>query len=110
VLDLCDPAALELLHVSILRESYGIPEPGRGLHTELVLEGSQGRVRVETPVAPCGPRKSILVEHADDGHHGQAAICQLSVQLPGLGRRVLRRERLEAEVALRTRSAGGLVR
>merc|ERR1719499_1881010 len=46
---------------------------------------AQRRVSVERPVAPCGAREPILVEHADDGHHGQPAVGDLGVELPTLG-------------------------
>merc|ERR1740123_2422259 len=43
---------------------------------------SQGRVRVQAPIAPCAAGETILVEHADDCHHCQPAIGELSLELP----------------------------
>ena len=40
-----------------------------------------------------------LEEHADDGHHGQAAVCKLGRQLFGLLSRVRGGQHLEAVVA-----------
>merc|ERR1719364_168663 len=42
----------------------------------------QRRVRVELPIPPRLARETVLVEHADDGHHGEPAVRQLGVQLP----------------------------
>mmetsp|Transcript_4965 Transcript_4965/g.7680 ORF Transcript_4965/g.7680 Transcript_4965/m.7680 type:complete len:387 (+) Transcript_4965:66-1226(+) len=52
VFDLCLPSPLENSNVSVGGEAQGIPEAHGCLHTELVLEGPQGRSRVECPVAP----------------------------------------------------------
>mmetsp|Transcript_81182 Transcript_81182/g.205187 ORF Transcript_81182/g.205187 Transcript_81182/m.205187 type:complete len:289 (-) Transcript_81182:343-1209(-) len=102
--------ALEVLNAAIGGVADGIPEAQRRLHTQLVLKGSQRRVCVESPISIRGSSQSILEEHSHDRHHCQAAIRQLSVQLPGLGCRVRGREHLEAKVAISTWSAGRLVR
>mmetsp|Transcript_109188 Transcript_109188/g.223060 ORF Transcript_109188/g.223060 Transcript_109188/m.223060 type:complete len:336 (+) Transcript_109188:373-1380(+) len=70
-------AALELEVTARGREAKGVPEAHGRLHPGLILEGAQRRVRVQSPISPCRPCEAILEEHADDGHHGQAAIGQL---------------------------------
>ena len=42
---------------------------------------TERRVRVVGPVTPCGASESILEEHSDDGHHRQASVGQLCVEL-----------------------------
>merc|ERR1711972_1213476 len=74
-----------------------------------VCTSSQGRICVERPVTPSAARQSILEEHADDRHHGQAAIRQLCRQLLLLLCGVRRREDLEAKVALARRRARRLI-
>ena len=50
-----------------------------------------------------------LEEHADDGHHGEAAVGKLGRQLLGFLSRVGGGQHLEAEVARGSRGAGRLV-
>ena len=52
---------------------------------------------------------AILEEHADDRHHGQAAVGDLRGELLGLLSRVRGGQHLEAEVTRGSRSARGLV-
>mmetsp|Transcript_50609 Transcript_50609/g.108389 ORF Transcript_50609/g.108389 Transcript_50609/m.108389 type:complete len:224 (-) Transcript_50609:335-1006(-) len=74
VLELNLAAAFERVHIAILGVADGIPEAHRSLHAKLILEGPQGRVSVEGPVAPSRAREAILIEQADDGHHCQPTI------------------------------------
>jgi len=85
VLDLGVAPALECDLITVLAEADRIPKANRRLHAELALEGTQRRVSVEIPVTPGRSSEAILVEHTNDGHHGQAAVGDLSVQLGFLG-------------------------
>merc|ERR1719277_1612469 len=78
-----------------------VPVAHRRLHTELTLEGTQGRVRVERPVAPCSAGQAVLKEHADDGDHSQAAIRKLRAKLLLARLRIRHRpQEAQAKVAL----------
>ena len=52
--------ALEVLHAAICRQSCWIPESHGGLHSKLVLERSQRRGGVVSPVAPGTAGEAIL--------------------------------------------------
>mmetsp|Transcript_100218 Transcript_100218/g.287925 ORF Transcript_100218/g.287925 Transcript_100218/m.287925 type:complete len:211 (+) Transcript_100218:299-931(+) len=80
VLDLDGAAAQEVLLVAVRGEVQGVPEAVGRLDAQLVLERSQRRGRVERPIAPRAASKTILEKHADDRHHGQAAVRQLRIQ------------------------------
>merc|ERR1719203_2405045 len=88
MLDLSGTAPLEVPLVAIAGEAYRVPEADRGLHAQLVLESPERGVGVQGPIAPCGPGEAVLKEHADDRHHGQAAVGNLDVQPPGVRVRV----------------------
>merc|ERR1739838_171449 len=46
----------------------------------LAMESPKGGVRVKCPVSPCRACKAVLVEHANDSHHCQPTIGQLSAE------------------------------
>jgi len=69
--------SFELENAAVRREADRIPETDRGLHPRLGLESPQGRVRVQRPIAPRAACEPVLEEHANDRHHGQAAVRQL---------------------------------
>merc|ERR1712151_93181 len=50
---------------------------------------AQRRARVQFPITPCTASEAILEEHADDGHHSQTPVRELSVELILAGSRVL---------------------
>merc|ERR1719436_2290407 len=91
--------SLESGEVAIRAEAERVPKANRILNAKLALEGPQRRPRVQGPVTPGRARKTILEEHADDGHHCQAAIRDLSAELLRLLLRVRRGEHLPAVVA-----------
>merc|ERR550532_829185 len=62
------------------KNSQGIPEAHRGLHTKLVLESSQGRCCVLCPVTPCRTSETVLEEHADNRSHSKATIREFCIQ------------------------------
>jgi len=82
VLKLHAPSTPELLRVSVCGKPERIPEADGWLHAKLPLEGSKRRIRVKLPIPPRLARETVLVEHADDGHHGEPAVRKLGVQLP----------------------------
>merc|ERR1719188_1350813 len=98
MLQLDGAATLERSDVPVRGKAQRIPKAHWLLDAELILEGSQRRCVVQRPITPRGPGKSVLKEHADDGHHGKAPICQLRSKLLFLLSRIARGEDLEAVV------------
>jgi len=92
VLELDDPAALELRRgdrgVIVLGQAQGVPVAQRRAHAELRGEiqrrtlrlRPQRRVGVVGPIAPSLARKTVLIEHPDDGNHRKTAVVDLCEQ------------------------------
>merc|ERR1712125_129674 len=70
---------------------------------------AQRRASLQSPVAPGATSKAVLEKHADDSHHCQTTVGDLSSQLLLLLRSVGGGEHLEVEVAGGGWSASGLV-
>ena len=68
------------------------------------FKGTKRGVGVVGPITPGRASQSILKEHADDGHHGQASVGKLGIKLPSTGSWVLdgvaKAEVSQAKVAL----------
>merc|ERR1719419_1233937 len=84
MLDLCSTSPPEVCSVAVLGEAQRVPETRRRLHSQFVLKGPQRGVDIGGPVTPGAAGQPILIEHADDGHHGQATIGQFCIQPPCL--------------------------
>mmetsp|Transcript_114177 Transcript_114177/g.368878 ORF Transcript_114177/g.368878 Transcript_114177/m.368878 type:complete len:308 (+) Transcript_114177:595-1518(+) len=98
MLQLCCPKVAETLLIADLCEAERIKEAERrhGAHLlgrgkgwwwwRRIFSSAQRRCSVESPVTPSRAREPILEEHPNDGHHRQAAIGKLRIQLgcPGL--------------------------
>jgi len=86
VLNLDGPAPSEdrlgQLFVLILAQAQRIPEPQRPACPQFTgeIDCAQWRCSVVRPVTPCLACQPFLEEHADDGHHCEAAIVQLCKQ------------------------------
>mmetsp|Transcript_96590 Transcript_96590/g.297803 ORF Transcript_96590/g.297803 Transcript_96590/m.297803 type:complete len:325 (+) Transcript_96590:65-1039(+) len=77
MLQLRHPAPPEGRLVAVRGEARGVPEPRRGLHPELLLEG----VRRQPHLRAGRPHSAVLEEHAQNRNHGQAAVGNLSIEL-----------------------------
>mmetsp|Transcript_67777 Transcript_67777/g.147635 ORF Transcript_67777/g.147635 Transcript_67777/m.147635 type:complete len:223 (+) Transcript_67777:318-986(+) len=92
------PASMAVLSAASNCKASGIPEAHGSFGTKLTLEGTEGNMRVESPIAPGAASEAILEGHADDGHHCQTAISALGIVLLDLLRWVAG-QHLEGEVS-----------
>ena len=60
MLQLNGTTALESSHIAVSCKSNGIPESHRCLHTQLIFECSQRRIRVVCPITPGAASQAIL--------------------------------------------------